>query len=138
MSTIKNREEWAKAVAEELPTICDGFERLRYIPAGWHDVVYAALTKIEEVAVANNLKTKVAQIKEKDGGLAFYVDNSTSEVDTIVEKAVTSCYHTCEKCGKYGMIRSDIGWYQTLCEDHYMVQKRKDPIWRAEQEWKNK
>jgi hypothetical protein len=46
------------------------------------------------------------------------------EVDAIVEKAVTSCYHTCEKCGNRGTIRSDIGWHQTLCDDHYIVQKR--------------
>ena len=38
MSTIKNREDWAKAAAKELPTICKDHRLLMNIPDGWSDI----------------------------------------------------------------------------------------------------
>lgn len=57
------------------------------------------------------------QVKEKFGGLRFYVRNGTDEHDTMIDFAESMSYRICEICGttKDAECRIDGGWHRTLC-----------------------
>lgn len=60
----------------------------------------------------------VAQVKEKFGGLRFYVDGSPSERQlACIERAERLCDSACEVCGKPGVVRQG-SWIKTLCDEH--------------------
>jgi hypothetical protein len=57
------------------------------------------------------------QVKEKFGGLRFYVHGATNEAHNYIDFAERMSYRTCETCGKPGKtIRN--GWHYTACEEH--------------------
>ena len=56
------------------------------------------------------------QVKEKFGGLRFYVGASTPEMEKRIDQAEEESFQTCENCGEPGK-GSNVGyWYLTLCE----------------------
>ncbi|NBQ48315.1 MAG: hypothetical protein EBU33_07665 [Sphingobacteriia bacterium] len=74
----------------------------------------AAKAKMEEEA----LKVPVAsQVKEKFGGLRFYVSGATDEHYNYISFAESISYRTCEQCGAAGKTYTD-GWHRTLCDIH--------------------
>ena len=67
----------------------------------------------------------VMQVKEKFGGLRFYVGGATPEEFEAIDKAEADSYTICEECGKSGKLREDLGWILTLCDEHYKKIKNK-------------
>jgi hypothetical protein len=61
----------------------------------------------------------VAQVKEKFGGLRFYVGSASEEFFDAIDAAEEESYKTCEQCGEPGELREDLSWILTLCEKHY-------------------
>lgn len=59
---------------------------------------------------------KIVQIKEKFGGLRFYVEGSTSEVNGWIRFAESMSYDLCEGCGTNQGLGSTSGWVRTICE----------------------
>lgn len=59
----------------------------------------------------------VSQVKEKFGGLRFYVDGGDDVVYGMISMAESMSYRTCEVCGNPGKANSE-GWITTLCETH--------------------
>lgn len=57
------------------------------------------------------------QIKEKFGGLRFYVDSATDEQSAAIEFAEYIIGGMCEVCGESGE-RINKGWIRTLCGKH--------------------
>lgn len=57
------------------------------------------------------------QIKEKFGGLRFYIGGTTPEIDDAITRAERESMRTCETCGRKGVLRTG-GWLQTLCDEH--------------------
>jgi hypothetical protein len=62
---------------------------------------------------------EVCQVKEKFGGLRFYINEGTSDVHKRIGQAEIESMNTCEVTGKPGKLRTDIGWYRTLCDEEY-------------------
>jgi len=60
---------------------------------------------------------EICQVKEKFGGLSFYINSGTTEVFNVISKYKGISHNTCEICGKYGKSRND-GWILTLCDKH--------------------
>jgi hypothetical protein len=71
----------------------------------------------------------VNQVKEKFGGLRFYVGGPGNDsLNDIIRAAEAESFHTCEQCGESGcswkdgevvykaITKSDAGWLRTLCE----------------------
>ena len=58
-----------------------------------------------------------SQVKEKFGGLRFYVDRATEEHYNYINFAESMSYRTCEVCGNPGKRYTD-GWHQVLCDAH--------------------
>jgi len=57
------------------------------------------------------------QVKEKFGGLRFYVATATPEQYNIISFAEHLSMTTCDVCGKMGK-RSGRGWIVTRCKEH--------------------
>ncbi|MGB8478745.1 MAG: hypothetical protein WCE63_07880, partial [Acidobacteriaceae bacterium] len=60
---------------------------------------------------------KVVQVKEKFGGLRFYVEDANEVMRQRIELAELKSFKTCEACGNSGQRRSH-GRIQTLCDEH--------------------
>ena len=76
--------------------------------------VDAAKAKLDE----ETLKVPVAsQVKEKFGGLRFYVQAATTKHHDYIDFAESMSYRTCESCGAPGKTYTD-GWHVTLCDIH--------------------
>lgn len=58
-----------------------------------------------------------AQVKEKFGGLRFYVHGASPEQRAQIDLVEELSYRACETCGNPGQAYS-IGWVGTLCPAH--------------------
>lgn len=61
---------------------------------------------------------RVWQIKEKFGGLRFYIGDAPDAVHERIRKAEVDSYTICEVCGSPGHHRAT-AWERTLCDEHY-------------------
>lgn len=69
----------------------------------------------------------VVQIKEKFGGLRFYVDGATKEQFDYIQFAENFSYRICEDCGTtHDVMTYRCGWMKTLCEQHAAERYGKD------------
>ena len=72
---------------------------------------YASMTDEE----FDELHQPVAvQVKEKFGGLRFYVDNADDYTSGVIAMAESMSYRTCEYCGSPGK-QNGKGWIKTTC-----------------------
>jgi hypothetical protein len=78
---------------------------------GWHGLLDGLVPKL----LALGWDGHVAQVKEKFGGLRFYVGAATDEVHDAINEAEAKSFETCEQCGAPGKPR-DGGWIKTLCD----------------------
>ena len=60
----------------------------------------------------------VDQIKQKFGGLRFYVTGDDQYINGLIAMAEEWAGNTCEICGARGRLRSG-KWLRTLCDEHY-------------------
>ncbi len=132
------REELDKRLCEKYPKIfkdrggsmqetcmCWGVEH----GDGWYDIVESLCSTIQshvdwkrrqnqglsDKEFDENHQVIAVQVKEKFGGLRFYVNNSDDYVNGAITLAESMSYRTCESCGDKGHRRSG-GWIRTLCD----------------------
>lgn len=94
--------------------------------SGWFDIINDLSKKIIEVADKQDKVFEVVCVKEKFGGLRFYVKEPgvgiypPSIYDFIVE-AEEQSLQTCESCGSKEKVAArttaNWGWIRTLCND---------------------
>jgi len=78
------------------------------------EAIDEAKAKLDE----ETLKVPVAvQVKEKFGGLRFYVQAATDKHYQYIWFAESMSYRICESCGAPGKTYID-GWHTTLCDIH--------------------
>jgi len=65
----------------------------------------------------------VVQVKEKFGGLRFYVQAATDKHYNYISFAESMSYRTCEECGAPGKRYTD-GWHRVLCDIHAEMEGR--------------
>jgi hypothetical protein len=81
-----------------------------------------AKVKLDEAT----LRVPVAsQVKEKFGGLRFYVQAATDKHYNYISFAESMSYRTCEDCGAPGKTYTD-GWHMTLCDIHAAANGKKE------------
>lgn len=80
---------------------------------GWQDVIKSLVDDLFDLGWDG----KLLQIKEKFGGLRFYIDTGTSEMFDRIDKAERASVETCMLCGQPGE-QVNTGWILTLCERH--------------------
>jgi len=84
------------------------------------EAIDEAKIKLDE----ETLKVPVAsQVKEKFGGLRFYVNGATDKHWNFISVAENMSYRTCEECGAPGKTYTD-GWHRTLCDIHAQMDGR--------------
>ena len=86
------------------------------------EMIDVAKAKMDEEAA----KVPVAvQVKEKFGGLRFYVQAATDKHYNYISFAESMSYRTCEDCGAPGK-RYTGGWHRTLCDIHAAMDGREE------------
>lgn len=90
---------------------CDYFE----CGPGWNKLIKDL---IKDLLILGWNK-ELCQVKEKFGGLRFYINSGSDEIFKRISEAENLSYKTCETCGQVGELRTDIGWYTTLCDNHH-------------------
>jgi len=81
---------------------------------GWYDLLDILCGYI----VSNDKNIEAVQIKQKFGGLRFYVNYSNDDIDRAISIAESLSYKICEKCGSYVDKVKTVpynGWIQSLC-----------------------
>jgi hypothetical protein len=91
------------------------------VDEGWYPLIKDLIDDLIKLG----WNKQVCQVKEKFGGLRFYINEGSDEIYDRLIKAERESYHICEKCGEKGELRNDNGWYLTLCENHYIEKKDK-------------
>lgn len=109
------------------PSLYDG---LPYIEcgSGWYQILENLSQEIEAILVKDPSlgPVKVGQIKEKFGGLRYYLDEGGSpEIYKAIEKAEKLSEYTCEVCGEPGKSRQG-GWIKVLCNAHHEDREKKN------------
>ena len=96
---------------------------------GWLQIIADLIAEL----IAAGWDKQICQIKEKFGGLRFYINSGSEEIHDIISKYESLSYETCEVCGEAGELRKDTGWkggmwYKTMCDKHYneLKEERKD------------
>lgn len=94
--------------------MCWGFD----IGDGWFRIVDDLCAALMIIAKREGVEPLVAtQVKEKFGGLRFYVQRATDAMHEAINNAENESYRTCEECGKPGVIREG-GWVLVRCDEH--------------------
>lgn len=78
---------------------------------GWKTLIDPLIEQCKEEGV------EIHQVKEKFGGLRFYVGHNASDrLNHMIANAEDKSFHVCERCGEPGKIRKDLSWLKTLCD----------------------
>jgi len=92
--------------------------------SGWYKLIWDLSEKLEALIIkykeenpGEEWSPRAMQVKEKMGGLRFYLSGETDEMSKEVEKAEQIADETCEECGKPGALKHRGTWYRTLCDD---------------------
>lgn len=101
---------------------------------GWFPLIESLCEKIqgELDKLEDNSEFYVVQIKEKFGGLRFYMNKSTDAINELITQAELEADTTCEKCGDPGTIENIGNWVNCFCEKH--KQERKEQVQQREKE----
>ena len=89
---------------------------------GWFDIIWDLSSKLEPLLQKFHDEypdiespPRASQVKEKFGGLRFYMTTASDEMYDLIAEAESLSYKTCETCGKPGEERGN-GWIRTLCD----------------------
>jgi hypothetical protein len=102
------------------PIISSGFFECN---SGWYPLLKDLIVDLIELG----WDKQICQVKEKFGGLRFYIYEGSDEMHARISKAEDLSYQICEVTGKPGQLRTDLGWIETLCDEEYekRIAKRK-------------
>jgi hypothetical protein len=88
---------------------------------GWYNIIDALSVVLQDLirAIPENEDRKnyyAVQVKEKFGGLRYYMSQLTAEMSAAISVAEALSVSTCEVCGSPGTNKHNIrGWVRTLC-----------------------
>ncbi|WP_147423837.1 hypothetical protein [Cohnella endophytica] len=130
---------------------------------GWYEVLRGLCHEVAKAYESAGLPVDIVvdRVKEKFGQLRFHYhrvdydpgihaidsldgrdlqakpDRSElhQEVTKIVQKWKISSTTVCESCGAAGVLRRDLRWVQTLCQQCYSPRKQKIDEWRLKKEY---
>ena len=92
-----------------------------WIPEGWKSLIRKLSKDINQYCIDGGIDDfRVDQIKEKFGGLRFYVNRPVDpNVDKMIADAEEKSYKLCTECGEHGDRYCDSsGRYHRLCKIH--------------------
>ena len=111
---ITNREFRSPFEAELNP---EGFSEELFkrfsIGPGWFTLVKDLIKNLFE----SGWDGELYQVKEKFGGLRFYIGEQNPEIARIIREAERKSYEICDVCGEPGITRPG-SWLRTRCDKH--------------------
>jgi len=82
---------------------------------GWRPLV----GRLYDSLLAAGWDGRLLRVKEKFGGLRFYVEREPPEVRRLIHAAMDESLRACEVCGAAGEgVVRESGWRNTLCAIH--------------------
>lgn len=116
-------EQYPKIFSERFGDVtttamCWGFE----CGDGWYEIINNLCNKIQDYLSSNPKVPQVIakQVKEKFGGLRFYIEGGDDKIYSFINEAEQLSYKTCEYCGSTNNVKlTKKGWIRALCEEHY-------------------
>ena len=120
------KDYWSGLV-DKHPAMFEHLWRPPECDKGWEELLDNLMTNLEQLLKGMpGAILEVIQIKEKFGGLRFYVNTKGDWVsqedlialDDLIQEAERLSYSICEKCGAPGSTRRDRSWVRTLCDVH--------------------
>lgn len=84
-----------------------------WVGEGWNDLLKNLIDELLQLG----WDKRVNQIKEKFGGLRFYVENVPVNGHDVIDRYEKLSYRICEKCGSAGVLRTG-NWIKTRCDEH--------------------
>lgn len=105
------------------PTIYPTVPRCGFdCPRGWLGIVERLSLAIEVMVKDWPDPPTVIQVKEKFGGLRFYMSQYPAAVEALILQAESESFRTCERCGNPGQRNrrapGSKWWIRTLCDEH--------------------
>lgn len=96
--------------------MCWGIE----VDDGWFDLIWMLSLALEDETKTTGAVIEAVQVKEKFGGLRFYVGACTERGHNLINAAERLSEITCEVCGKYGRVTNRDGgyWLKCVCKEH--------------------
>ena len=88
----------------------------RCVGPGWSGLIERIYNALPEDAY-------ICQVKEKWGGLRFYIGDAPAEIHSLIDEVERESYTVCEQCGRPGKPREG-GWILTLCDECADARKR--------------
>jgi hypothetical protein len=124
------REELIWALAFDYPRVYVGTRR-KYETAsfhgiacgdGWEPIVRwlsAAIERLIEQEPADEQEIyRCIEVRERFGGLEFYMNDATEEMSKLIKIAISESFKVCEFCGNPGSLRQDgRRGARTLCQE---------------------
>lgn len=86
---------------------------------GWYGLIYPVINMIKEYNknVPKNDTIQITQIKEKWGGLRFYVSHAPEYIYNEIERIEEESYYICEETGSpINVGTTQGGWIRTICK----------------------
>lgn len=85
------------------------------LPDGWVNLVLELDEKLSKI----HPDYALMQVKEKFGGLRYYVSGVNSEeAISLIDEYEAQSFKVCQECSKPGERKSKNGWLRTLCPKH--------------------
>jgi len=88
------------------------YKKVLPVGEGWRPLVM----KLCKDIIAIDDTVEVAQVKEKFGGLRFYIYGGGDKVYDLIHKAENKSFKICEECGTKNNVSTKGGWLLTLCD----------------------
>ena len=90
----------------------DTYKEYFPVGGGWRSLV----EKLVDDIIAIDPEVSVMQVKEKFGGLRFYVGGASDKVYALIDNAEEESFKICERCGTRDNVSTKGGWLSTLCD----------------------
>lgn len=93
---------------------------------GWYDILDVLCANIQNHLRNKNrdkpeeehLVCEAVQVKEKFGGLCFYIYGGDDQIQGMIDVAESMSYRVCSECGKPSEKNTEQrGWIYTLCTE---------------------
>ncbi|MGB4860124.1 MAG: hypothetical protein WBP11_12470 [Dokdonella sp.] len=85
---------------------------------GWFDLIDALCALLQrQTDYGNQPQAIAAQVKEKLGGLRFYLRNASERQRGMIDMAQELSFRICDQCGSPGSLIQE-SWLKTRCELH--------------------
>ena len=126
--------EYLKTYDGPLMPMVFGFEH----DDGWYDLLDKLMGDImshyKQLPEDKKWPLALHQVKEKFGGLCFYLGGADDYVWDLVAKAEQDSYNVCEVCGSRENIGYTRGWIQTVCKPCFDAGKTNQSQWKPKGE----